>query len=478
MRARWTLLTLGLLAGCYPFRARLVLSDASAEGSSSDAEAGAPMEASVEAGMDAPMDAGAEAEASAEPTPEAAVDAEAGFESGPESSVDAAPEATLDAAPEGSCGEAGAGPRVVRLSAGAVHTCALFDNGTVRCWGEDSASQLGDGLSGSETSRAMPQQVPMVNDAIALATGGEFTCVVRMDRTLRCWGQNLYAQAGQPAMAPSVVTAPSPVGGASDVRSLSSGQGSSCFVNGTNEARCWGHNDNATFGSSLVGDTTEMPVLVDAPGTLWRSISVGGRHACGVSTSGALRCWGYGAQGQLATSLDAGPFLTAPGPTVPMLTDPSSLAVGYDHSCAVTAAGTFCWGQNTYGQLGNGASGASSATPARVLRGDLVSVAAGGIGGSSDTDSEGFSCGLTGGGDVYCWGANFFGQLGAETPTSSSTPLLVPGVTGALQVTLGAYHACALRCDGSVWCWGSTALGMGGLSLSTRIQPPARVPGL
>src|SRR5262249_55067635 len=131
-----------------------------------------------------------------------------------------------------------------------------------------------------------------------------------------------------------------------------------------------------------------------------------------------------------------------------------SIGVGGDggptprgHACALKRGGAVrCWGANDAGQLGNGTL-AGSAVPVSVagLSSGVTAVAAGG----------GHTCALLTSGKVKCWGDNFFGQLGNGTRTSSALPVDVVGLEGVTAIAAGAISTCAIAAGGRVSCWGN-----------------------
>jgi alpha-tubulin suppressor-like RCC1 family protein len=184
-------------------------------------------------------------------------------------------------------------------------------------------------------------------------------------------------------------------------------------------------------------------------GFTFSTISTWGQHTCGLTVSGATYCWGRNSYGQLGNgSTDSSPV------PVPVTGGLSFYAVtgGLYHTCGLTVSGAaYCWGRNGYGQLGNGSTDSSS-VPLPVT---------GGLSFSAITAGRFHTCGLTTDGVAYCWGDNSAGQLGDGSFTIA--PRLVPtGVAGGLtfsSVTAGGLHTCALATTGVAYCWGFNSWG-------------------
>jgi alpha-tubulin suppressor-like RCC1 family protein len=173
-----------------------------------------------------------------------------------------------------------------------------------------------------------------------------------------------------------------------------------------------------------------------------QSISVGFGHACAVRSDGALFCWGDDASGDLG--IDSTYTETAPV-QVP-LSHVEQVAAGGSHTCALVRTGAvYCWGDNGYGQLGTGSKDRQVSVPVRVR--DLPAAVA-------ITAGENQTCALLQQGALRCWGDNLFGQLGDGNEVNSSLPRLVRGLARSQEVAAGGSHTCALLSVGSVECWG------------------------
>jgi alpha-tubulin suppressor-like RCC1 family protein len=193
---------------------------------------------------------------------------------------------------------------------------------------------------------------------------------------------------------------------------------------------------------SVVG--AEAEVVAHAKHPLVELVS-GPAHVCGLDAAGAIHCWGNNDWGQLGDGTDAvrlAPVAVASADTF------VALATGSAHTCALTAAGAaHCWGGNIHGQLGDGST-SSSLTPIAVT---------GGVTFTAITAGDGFTCALSPEGTAYCWGMNSSEQLGDASGASRSTPQPAGAVeTVALSaITAGAAHTCGLTAAGVAYCWGN-----------------------
>src|SRR5881628_2321203 len=222
-----------------------------------------------------------------------------------------------------------------------------------------------------------------------------------------------------------------------------------------------------TFGASAAGlsGATSTPFAVTLT---FAAVTTGDAHTCGVTAGGAAYCWGFNSVGQLgdgSTMNRLSPVLVA----APAGVSFAAVDAGDFHTCGVTAAGTaYCWGANGSGQLGDGTMiDRSSPVPVQAPAG--VSFAA-------VTAGAAHTCGVTAAGAAYCWGDNGFGQLGDGTTTSQSSPVLVqapPGVSFA-AVTAGRLHTCGVTPAGTAYCWGSNSVGQ--LGDGTMIDRSSPVP--
>lgn len=298
------------------------------------------------------------------------------------------------------------------VASGAGYTCGIVGSvgttsGQLKCWGNYTNGKLGLGSIASDQS--VPSDVVSLNNTSVVATGVNHTCAIHNSQ-LYCFGANDYAQLGNGVSSPSPTLTPQTLGAAGE----------------------------------------------------FSDIKVGSLHSCALRTDSTVACWGDNVYKQ---SQPGSAATTISTPTqVPSLTNITSLSLGSNHSCAVSASGIVsCWGNNTNGELGY--SGASASTPTAVS-GNYLKVSAG----FTHTCAIGSTGGL-----VYCWGNNTYGQLGNNTTTSSPTPVTVSTISNAIEISSGANHTCAITTSNDLYCWGNSALGQLAITPSGNILTPQKI---
>jgi alpha-tubulin suppressor-like RCC1 family protein len=309
---------------------------------------------------------------------------------------------------------AASGPWSV-VSAGEFHTCAINASKSLYCWGGNTSGQVGDG---TVEQRLSPKRIGSSGAWASVAAGGAHTCAVSTGKSLYCWGWNALGQIGD----------------------------------GT--------------------DTNRLtPKRIGTSGA-WASVAAGGLHTCAVTTGKSLYCWGFNQLGQVGDGTE-----TTPRPS-PRKVGKSgvwaSVATGYIHTCAVsTGKSLYCWGDNDYGQIGDGTD-TNRPSPKRIgTSGAWARVNAGGGSTASHT------CATTTGKSLYCWGDNDHGQIG-DGPLGTS-PRLTPKKVGSSGVwassTAGGYHGCAISTGKSLYCWGLNLNGQVGDGIGTTPRrSPIKVP--
>jgi len=220
----------------------------------------------------------------------------------------------------------------------------------------------------------------------------------------------------------------------------------------------------ASFQGSVPPELPKMEAEIELPGAT--AIASGGAHACAVTADRTVVCWGDNRYGQLGD----GSTTDAPSPVkVSRLSYVATVAAGEWHTCAVLTTGQVkCWGANAQGQLGD-PSGHQSSMPVLVPVGPATEIAAG----------RSHTCVLLINGAVICWGDNRTSQTGVQRGPRAkpSPPVIVPHVLDAVSVAAGDEHSCSVQADGQLLCWGDNHFGQLGTGIQEHHSfPPSPVP--
>ena len=338
----------------------------------------------------------------------------------------------------------------VQLAAGFLHTCARTLDGKVRCWGDNGAGQLGDGISfdaGERSPALVPQDVPGVTDAVQIASGASHSCVVKRGGTVACWGVNTFGQLGDGTTARS--SSPVNVIGVSDAVSIACGTSFTCVLTTKRKVSCWGANYSGQLGDGTKVDRPTAAFVSQLDGVT--AVATAENHACAVVAGGAVQCWGKNSEGQLGNGSTTDSLFPTP---LASLAGVEQIVAASRFTCVRLGSGQVsCWGANTLGQLGTGSPNPSpNPSPATTSVSDALSIWVG----------YEHACAVRKTGAVVCWGAAGSGQVGSGSVAEDASvprPTAVVGVSGALGVSTSGDHSCATTDTGAVFCWGGNSLG-------------------
>ncbi len=280
-----------------------------------------------------------------------------------------------------------------QVTAGTNFSCALRSNGQVSCWGTSDRGQVGAIASRQLT----PVTVPGLSNVIAVDAGGSHACALRSDRSVWCWGANSYGQIGS--------------------------------------------------GTSSTTQLRPVSVFTDAV-----QVTASERHTCALRSDGSVWCWGNNSSGQLGD----GTTTSRPSPVVVSgITRVSAVAAGGDHTCAITASGAmYCWGSGYSGETADPAR-RSTSTPQQVIGMPSAMSCSGSSCALPLWSSPGLHCAARPDRSVACWGLASIGNVFGPTARSIVySPLVAPSLADVRQFTGGRDFICQLTSTGTVRCAG------------------------
>lgn len=368
-------------------------------------------------------------------------------------------------------------------------SCATDGNNDVHCWGLDNVGQLGDG--GTNLNRDVPTAVVKTGalsgkSILSMAPGAVHMCALASDDLAYCWGGDGLGQLGNggtsvDSSTPVAVDTSGVLSGKT-ILDISAGNNTACVIASDNQAYCWGDDVNGQIGDGGSSVTRQSPVAVDTSGVLsgktLLSISVGFGHTCAVASDNQAYCWGQDTYGQLG---DGGTNTNQQSPVAVNTSGALSgktildIQAGNGTTCALASDyQVYCWGFDLDGQLGDGGTNTNQSTPVAVdtsgaLSGKTV---------RSVSLFNAHTCVIASDDQAYCWGINNNSNLGSNGTTNQPTPAAVDA-TGVLSgktilsVSAGTNHSCALASDYRAYCWGDDSQGQIGNGAITGTQATA-----
>ena len=348
------------------------------------------------------------------------------------------------------------------LAAGGSHTCGVTADGAAYCWGYNGDGAFGNGLYSNGSSVPVQVSGGFAFQLTQVGTGGfppatgEATCGLTTAGSAYCWGWNTAGRLGDGTSTNRL--APVPVLGGQTYVDLAMQDDAICGVTTAGAVYCWGLNVGGVDTSAGPVITSPAPVV---GGLIFASVTVGVYHACGLTGAGVAWCWGSNGAGQFGDGSDSSSVVPVPAGGGMRF---AALSASGDYTCGLTFAGAaYCWGYDGMGQLGDGGKAEERKTPTAVV---------GGLTFASLSAGYGTTCGLTSSGTAYCWGDNFFGQLGNGNTTTSPQPLPVATELRFVSLTVGSDHTCGVTPGGAAYCWGDNAVGqLGDGTTVQRLRP-------
>jgi len=342
-----------------------------------------------------------------------------------------------------------AGTKYKEISIGGLFACAIQTSGALECWGTNWNGQLGIGTYNDADS---PVIVDAGNQYAMVSAGGYHTCGITTTGVLKCWGLGKALGTGDT----NDRLTPTEIDIGTTYAWVGAGEENACAITTSGILKCWGNNEFGQIGDLgvMVSPTTNQltPLAVDT-GTIYSKVMMqkawaGGSshvHACAVTTTGSLNCWGDNSSNQLALNLSTNLPQIASGLTLSSLVADSGAFCGQDFSSEL-----YCWGTNSNFVFREN----SASTRARPY-------ASGGTKYASVSIGNNVGCGITSSGVLQCWGYNQAYELADGTTTAKYNPVIIDAGTTYSMVSAN-FNVCAITTSGVLKCWGYNAYGQVG----------------
>jgi alpha-tubulin suppressor-like RCC1 family protein len=320
----------------------------------------------------------------------------------------------------------------------------VLGSGKVKAWGNNQFGQIGDGTT---TDRHTPVEVSVLTNIAAVASGGYHSLALANDGKVWAWGRNDHGQLGDGTLFEN--HAPKKIDGLSNIISIAAGFDYSLALKNDGTVWAWGANMWGVVGDGTYTDKYHPVQVINLSGIIF--IAAGTEHCLALKNDGTVWSWGWNAAGCLGDGSNVAKRST-PAP-ITALSDIKAIAAnGSLHSLVLKNDGTvWTWGDNFYGQLGDGTS-IEKSIPQQLA--SLTNITLIGTG-------ERHSFAVKNDGSLWAWGWNGNGQLGVDYTLSFYEPnpvnvTLLPGVT---RIAGGSFHSLVQKVDGNIYTMGSNVYG-------------------
>lgn len=357
------------------------------------------------------------------------------------------------------------GASAVSVSVGGYFACAVLNDGKLKCWGSNNNGILGIGGSGGTTRVPMEVDLGSGRTAKSVSVGIDFACAILDDDSLKCWGNNQYGQLGiGDQTSRNAPAGPVNLGSGRTAKAVVCAEYNTCALMDDGNIKCWGILQYSGYWKYCAGcgnsgriETPRSDAIDLGTGRTAKVMARGKFHTCAILDDDSLKCWGLNADGNLgigSTNRNAG-WLPEQVSAISLGAVPTSVSIGRNGqtSCAIlTGVAVKCWGLNHVGQLGDG-------TITRRTTPTDVDLGAGYTAKMIESSSL-TTCAILSDDSIICWGSNSDGEFGTgHTLTDSTGKTTVPLPAGRTAKSISLYNAnygpCAVLDDDTVWCWGS-----------------------
>lgn len=351
-----------------------------------------------------------------------------------------------------------------QIGAGHYFSMALCDDQMLQNWGSNAYGQLGDSTL---TAHSVAAAVPDLGALVDMQGGHGHTVALAADSTVWCWGRNEFGGLGNGTTVGSLV--PLQVPALSGVVAIAAGDFFSAALRADGTLWTWGHNNYGQLGNGSLDNYIPYPVAVSMAGITAVALSNGSTHV--LRADGTVWSWGLNDRSQLGSGDDLPAIVRTPVQAFGLTDVVAISASRYYFATALRADGTvWAWGDNMFGQMGNGTTTRND-VPAQVPGlSDIVAI--------PHQSGQGHTAALRADGTLWMWGYNMKGELGNGTNDDSTTPVQVSDIADVVAVTCGMNHTLALKADGTAWAWGLNSSGELGNGTIINSNLPVPVTGV
>lgn len=362
-------------------------------------------------------------------------------------------------------------PTFQSVVSGSKHACAITEQRSIYCWGENSWSQLG---TSEFKDNLVPHLVYQINDASVISAGESHTCAIVGSGNVKCWGNNNKGQVGDGVKNLGRRDLPVYVHAIFTATSIALGKEHSCALLMEGSIKCWGSNISGQLGNGNNTDSL-LPVTVKLSNRVV-SIASGAHHTCALDSLGDIYCWGDNSYGQLGLGNKISrnlPYL------VQGISEAKNLTARFNSTCATDSnQNGNCWGQGADGQLGNQDS-VDKSLPSKVVDTWQPSKTTGAYSAATNIHSvqvgKTISCALSILATLHCWNSSPDGKRGAA-PYYVGQSVSSGNALSVEQYAVGEDFYCILRKDKSVYCSGQNSEGQFGIGTTQNTTTNSLVP--
>lgn len=352
-------------------------------------------------------------------------------------------------------GNTGDSKKWISVSAGDDHTCGIKEGGSLWCWGNNFYGELGNDKSGEDAFSNIPIQIVKEASWKTVSCGNSFTCAVKVDGTLWCWGIK-SANLGLGKEVAMLPPSPNPlqVGSDTDWEFINAGSGHACAIKNNGTLWCWGTDYQGELGSGSKYYAAYSPTQVGSD-TNWKYVNpyLNSGYNFAIKTDGMFVAWAYDTCTKYDSVTQKCTETVGHYSPEQIGTEKWSFASSTnEQTCVVKKSdGTlWCWTSdctekvNTWGDCYLRSRDPVQASAESWIYAD---------------GEEYYGCGIKANGTLWCWGSDSRVSIGIGGSVKAESAVKIGSENNWSTISIGLYHLCGIKTDGTLWCWGDGTYG-------------------